>query len=284
MIDGPVALDHPDLEISGVRVLPGSVGSANKTSDSAARRHGTFVAGLLHAKRASAAPGICPGCTLLVRSIYAEARSEAPFSGPPTASSADVATAILEAIDAGARIVNLSLAPAALDPGGDHAIAQALDAAAWRGVLVVAASGNQGLLGSSAITRHPWVIPVAACDAQGRLLGSSNLGASLGRRGLAAPGANIESLAANGGTASFSGTSAATPFVAGALALLWSVFPTATAAGLRTAILGDSPRRSVVPPSLDASAAFRALALAHRFVTIQNEQAVGEETAHVGAG
>jgi subtilisin family serine protease len=128
------------------------------------------------------------------------------------------------------------------------------------------------------------VIPVAACDAQGRLLGSSNLGASLGRRGLAAPGADIESLAASGGTASFSGTSAATPFVAGALALLWSVFPTATAAGLRTAILGDSPRRSVVPPLLDASAAFRALAVAHRLVTIQNEQALGEEAEHVGAG
>ena len=36
--------------------------------------------------------------------------------------------------------------------------------AAHRGVITVAAAGNQGTVGSSAITRHPWVIPVAACD------------------------------------------------------------------------------------------------------------------------
>jgi subtilisin family serine protease len=284
MIDGPVALDHPDLDASRVRVLPGSLGSGGRTTDSAACRHGSLVAGVLHAKRASTVPGICPGCTLLVRSVYADAQSGAPDSGPPTATSAAVATAILEVIDAGARIVNLSLGPGQFDPGGDQAISQVLDAAARRGVLVVAASGNQGVLGSSAITQHPWVIPVAACDAQGRLLDSSNLGASLGRRGLAAPGHHIESLAASGGTARFSGTSAATPFVTGTLALLWAVFPTATAEGLRRAVLGNSPRRSVVPPLLDASAAYRALAVAHGPVAKSNEKAMIEETEHVVAG
>ena len=49
---------------------------------------------------------------------------------------------------------------------------------------MVAAAGNQGTLGSSAITRHPWVIPVVACDLRGRPMNESNLGSSIGRRGL----------------------------------------------------------------------------------------------------
>jgi len=39
---------------------------------------------------------------------------------------------------------------------------EVLDYAARRGVITVAAAGNQGAIGSSAITRHQWVIPVAA--------------------------------------------------------------------------------------------------------------------------
>jgi hypothetical protein len=49
-----------------------------------------------------------------------------------------------------------------------------------RGVLFVAAAGNQGALGSSVITRHPWLIPVVACDRSGRVMAVSNLGASIG--------------------------------------------------------------------------------------------------------
>ena len=64
---------------------------------------------------------------------------------------------------------------------------------------MVAAAGNQGTVGSSVITRHPWVIPVIACDLQGRPTTESNLGSSIGRRGLAAPGENIASLGTTAG-------------------------------------------------------------------------------------
>ncbi|MBV8111318.1 MAG: hypothetical protein JO012_16295, partial [Hyphomicrobiales bacterium] len=47
---------------------------------------------------------------------------------------------------------------------GERELGLALDMAARCGVIVVAAVGNQRIVGSSTLTRHPWVIPVAACD------------------------------------------------------------------------------------------------------------------------
>ena len=49
-------------------------------------------------------------------------------------------------------------------------------------------------------------------------------------------GENITSLVANGKQLTFGGTSAAAPFVTGAIALVWSVFPQATAAQVKFSI------------------------------------------------
>jgi subtilisin family serine protease len=141
-----------------------------------------------------------------------------------------------------------------------------LDHTTRRGVIVVAAAGNQGTLGSTAITRHPWVIPVVAYDQQGRPMNQSNLGHSMGRRGLGAPGDNVTSLGVQGKPLTLGGTSVAVPFVTGAMALLWLEFPTASAAEVRFAVTQTyAPRRTtVVPPLLDAWAAYQNLATAHR--------------------
>jgi subtilisin family serine protease len=261
LIDGPVAIDHPDLASGNIRVLSGT--AACRQPNSIACKHGTLVAGVLHAQRNGLTPGICPGCTLLIRPIFTETETVAQPHGLPSATLADAAEAILEAIDAGARIINLSVGLAEQGPGSERAVEQALDAAAQRGVIVVAAAGNQGVVGSSVITRHPWVTPVVACDSYGRVMALSNLGASIGRRGLSAPGENIESLAAVGGTARFSGTSAAVPSVTGTFALLWSAFPTVNATRLRLAVAGGVRRRSVTPPLLDAEAAYQTLTAMH---------------------
>ena len=65
------------------------------------------------------------------------------------------------------------------------------------------------------------------------------------------------------------GTSVAVPFVTGAIALLLSEFPSVTPAEIRLAITGVSTvrRASVVPPLLDAAAAYRALRRASEEVT-----------------
>src|ERR671918_464403 len=225
LIDGSVAANHADLPIESMRELPSPAARPSDRAGGAARAHGTFIAGILSAKRGSAAPAICPGCTLLVRPIFLE---PAPGSADtPSASPGELAEAIVDCLEAGARILNLSVALATPSPNREPKLEQALDHAAARGALVVAAAGNQATLGTSAITRHPAVIPVVACDHRGRPAAGSNLAASIGRRGLMAPGEGIVSLKADGGMVTMSGTSAAVPFVTGAIALLWSLFRSA---------------------------------------------------------
>jgi len=260
LIDGPVLTYHPDLVSERIRTIQGKAERWCTRADSVACLHGTFVAGILCAKRDSAAPGICPGCTLLARPIFPETTSgNEPL---PSATPEELAAAIIESVDAGARLLNLSAALVQLpSSAGKRALEYALDYAAKRGVIVVVAGGNQGWVGSTVMTRHPWVIPVAACDLRGRPLSESNLGNSIGRRGLSAPGEGVSSLASEGKSFASGGTSVAAPFVTAAIALAWSEFPTASAAQVRLAVTqAHAPRRaSVVPPLLNAWAIYQAM-------------------------
>jgi subtilisin family serine protease len=92
-------------------------------------------------------------------------------------------------------------------------------------------------------------------------MNASNLGSSIGRRGLRAPGDGITSLGADGRSLTLGGTSVAVPFVTGAAALLWSAFPSASAAGIKlaTSHAATTRRATVVPPLLDAAGAYQLL-------------------------
>jgi subtilisin family serine protease len=267
LIDGPVAQTHPDLADAKLRELAGASASACLQTDDMACRHGTFVAGILCGARQSPAPSICPDCTLLVRPIFGAAPAE--VGEMPSATPEELAAAILECIAAGARVLNLSIAVISPSGKSERMLEEVLNYALSRGVLIVAAAGNQGTISSSVITRHPWVIPVAACDQQGQPLGGSNLAPSLGRHGLSAPGDRISSLHPAGTTLTLSGTSFAVPFVTGAIALLLSAFPDALAAVVKLTVIrsGAGTRTSVVPPLLDAVAAYQILAANQRRMT-----------------
>jgi subtilisin family serine protease len=259
LIDGPVVMNHPDLANQHVHEIPGNGSAACTQANSTACLHGTFVAGILSAKRGSVAPAICPNCTLLVRPIFAE--TTAANGEMPSAMPEELAQAILDCIDAGARVLNVSAALAQPSIKNERALEEALDQAAKRGVIVIVAAGNQGTLGSTAITCHPWVIPVVGYDLQGRPMNHSNLGNSIGRRGLGAPGDQITSLGAEGKPLTLGGTSAAAPFVTGAIALLWSEFSNVSATAIKLAITQPYSRRrnTVVPPLLDAWMSYQSL-------------------------
>lgn len=259
LIDGPVVTQHPDLAGEHLREILGNNGAMCTQANSTACLHGTFVAGILAAKRNSPAPAICPNCTLLIRPIFAEAT--AGSEQMPSATPQELATAIIDCIDAGARVINLSLALAQPSTKEEQALEESLNQAVRRGVIVIAAAGNQGTLGSSAITRHAWVIPVVACNLAGRPTNESNLGSSIGKRGLCAPGEAITSLSAAGPPLTLGGTSVAVPFVTGTIALLWSEFPSATAAQIKLALSRAFAlrRAAVVPPLLNAAAAYQIL-------------------------
>jgi len=261
LIDGPVAVGHSDLA-GNIREAPGATAACSQAA-SAACLHGTFVAGILSAKRGSVAPAICPDCTLLVRPVFAEAISCNLDS--PNAEPEQLAAAILACVEAGAQVINLSLALIQSSAQARLALLQALDHAARREVLIVAAAGNQGAVGGTIITAHPWVVPVGACDLSGRPLNESNIGHSIGRRGLLAPGEQVTSLGGEGRPITLGGTSAAAPFVTGAIALIWSLFPAARGAELRLAVAKAhaQARSAVTPPLFNAWSAYQALLATH---------------------
>ena len=228
LVDGPIAMNHPDLTGDTIREVPGKMSGSCTQTNSAACLHGTFWRESSCAKRGSPAPAICPNCTLLAYPIFAETPPD--NTEMPSATPEDLAAAILACIEAGARILNLSLGLTQSVAKGERALGEALDHAARRGVIIVAAAGNQGSIGGTVITRHPWVIPVAACDYAERPDARVESGPFYWAARFAGAGRPDYQPRRRRQPLTLGGTSVAAPFVTGAIALLWSEFPAATAA------------------------------------------------------
>ena len=216
LIDGPVDLNHPAFQGSKIRAVKESQLAACKNASSIACRHGTFIAGILCAKRGLAAPAICPGCTLLLRPIFMDqtptriiiiTRNIMTLLLFPSTTPEELSDAIIEVVDAGARIINLSLGLSTSSLMTYPKLQEAYDYARQHGAIIVAASGNQGNIGSISLLQNQWIIPVAASDEYGQLDPMSNFGPSIGSRGLMAPGINITSTSSGGGYIKMSGTS-----------------------------------------------------------------------------
>ncbi|MFD0599033.1 S8 family serine peptidase [Catellatospora coxensis] len=222
-------------------------------------RHGTLIASMLVAPSTSRMAPICPDVTLLIKPVFRERSMDDPRLAYATPD--DVAAAIVEAADAGATIINLSAAIDRPGVGQERELQLSLAHAASRGTIVVVAAGNQASVGGTALTGHPWVIPVIGYTRDGRPAGYSNLGACIGRRGLGAASERICGLGPGGRPVTASGTSLATVFVTGAIALLRSLFPDASVAEVKHATISGSPRRTgVTPPLLDGWRSYQLLA------------------------
>jgi subtilisin family serine protease len=129
--------------------------------------------------------------------------------------------------------------------GYSAALGAAIQAAGEAGILCVAAAGNSGRNNDTS-PQYPssydasGLLAVAATDNRDNLASFSNYGAT--SVDLAAPGVSILSTYPNNRYVSLSGTSMATPHVAGVAALAWSVAPNATVAEIKNAILGGVDR------------------------------------------
>jgi hypothetical protein len=143
--------------------------------------HWTAAASVQVARQGIAAPAICPGCTLLSAPILRDApMSFGPPDTVPVADVHDLVDALAGCTDAGASLINPSLSVLPAVPT-EH---EARDYCAARGVLVVAATGNAGIVGPEGPATPPWTIPVVPCTASGgRPLDRASLSASAGRRG-----------------------------------------------------------------------------------------------------
>jgi hypothetical protein len=169
------------------------------------RSHGTAVASLI-AGNDPRAPGVAPAVELISVRVSDDTGRADSFA---------LARGIVDAIDADADIVNISMGCAVDNP----LIAEAVDYARERGVLIVASSGNAESEDASYPAAYPGVISVGAVDARGEHLDFSNFGADLS---LTAPGYAINAALPGGRYGRISGTSASAPIVTGAIAATMS--------------------------------------------------------------
>jgi subtilisin len=184
--------------------------------------HGTHMAGVLVADGGPDLTGMYGFAPQASISAYR-------VCGPTgTCLSDDIAVAIQHAVDEGAQIIVLGMGGEAQSSFISDAVAYAVE----RGVMVVAPAGNDGPYEDSLDwpARDSSVLSVAAVDDVGEPAEFSSRGINettkeyvteKGDVEFAAPGVNIESTFLDGGYAILSGTSMATPHVAGLAAVLW---------------------------------------------------------------
>ncbi len=231
VVDTGVDMTHPDLESrivpSGARTfVPGS------TSPMDDNGHGTHVAGVIAADlNSSGIAGVAPRCRILPVKVL-----DSQGSG----NTSDIVAGLLYAADAGARIINLSLGGGS----GSKALEEAIRYAKGKGSLIIAAMGNEGKNIQEYPAAYSGVISVGATGREGEVADFSNYG---GWISVSAPGDGIWSTMTTyettlseecGGTGHcfLSGTSMATPYVAGVAALVASLYPNLGPEAIKAAI------------------------------------------------
>lgn len=225
IIDSGVA-PHPEL---GRRLEPGIDfvdNSGDGTTD--CNGHGTHVAGIA----AGSTTGVAPGATVVPVRIL-----DCDGSGTSTALDAAVEWIVDRHDNRTPAVANLSLIGPASD-ALDDAVLRMID----DGITVIVAAGNLGVDACSlSPARVPEVITVAASDQNDTRPTWSNFGPCVD---LHAPGDRVTSLAPDGGTSLRSGTSIASPHVAGAAALILAENPDATPAEVSAQL--NAAARSVI--------------------------------------
>jgi len=175
--------------------------------------HGTHVAGIAAARidNGIGIAGLAGGTTIMPVDVFDFA----------IGTYEDLIRAIVYATDNGAHVINMSLGASSYSLGEEMAVSYAFS----RGVVVVAAAGNTGSEVLHYPAAHANVIAVASTTAQDVRSSFSTYGVFVD---VAAPGSSIYSTGFGNTYRTMSGTSMATPHVAGLAALILSRNPTLT--------------------------------------------------------
>ena len=249
IVDTGIDSTHEDLAgkvLACGTAVDGAIESGSCTDDN---DHGTHVAGTIGAIANNGA-GIA-GVAFASKLIVCKAL-DADGSGR----TADIAACIDWAHDRGAKVISMSL-------GGPSsttlatAVRNAWAGGGRSGSVIVAAAGNDGDSEVEYPSGYPQVVSVAAVDDAGTHASFSNANAKVE---IAAPGVNVLSTKRGGGYVRFSGTSMATPHVAGAAALLWGLHRRSAAQTIRSAL--DATVADAGPAGRDPEFGFGILDLA----------------------
>ena len=217
---------YPHLELRNLVVFQDYINHRHDFYDDSG--HGTHVAGIIGAEKLGAAPD----CHLIILKVL-----DANGEGKTTHVLQAINWVIEHRLAYNIRIINISIGTISRRQTPDQPLISAVERAWDHGITVVTAAGNHGPLPQTITTpgvSHK-VITVGACDDRT----DPHLPKSYSGRGptkncirkpdIVAPGSKIRSLAASkNGYVKKSGTSMATPFVSGILALTLQRFPDLT--------------------------------------------------------
>jgi subtilisin family serine protease len=202
------------------------VSNNNNTSDD--NNHGTHCAGIIGA--------VANGAGIVGTMHQARILPVKVLGSDGSGTTEGVIRGFQYAVKMGAKIVSMSLG------GGDtsQSFLDAIRDAADHGVLVTIAAGNDGWNNDQNSTfpanyKSDNIISVAAIQSNGTLASFSNYGMAVH---IGAPGKDIWSTVPSSNYDSYSGTSMATPLVAGVAGLLWSEYPSESYRSIRGRILG----------------------------------------------
>jgi len=229
IIDSLVDAAHPDLAGS-IAGRFDAVTTADKPDE-----HGTGMTGAIVAHRKLL--GVAPRARILAIHAFSPDAQH-----PQQATTQNIIAGIDWAIAKGARIINMSFAGPR-----DPALAQALQIAREKGVVLIAAAGNAGPKSPPLYPgADPNVIAVTATDDHDRLFNRANQGRYIA---VAAPGVDILVPAPDNGVQLTTGTSVASAHVSGVAALLVAQKPSRTPDEIRTIL--TSTAKDLGPKGVD---------------------------------
>jgi hypothetical protein len=177
------------------------------------------VASLIFGQHPDPLRGVAPRCRGFLLPIF-ESPDAVAFR---PCSQLDLARALLQAVQQGVHLINISSGQFAPSGAAHPLLADAVRECVRRGILIVAAAGNEGCECLHVPAALDAVLAVGAMDARGEPLPFSNWGGPYQQQGILAPGQDLPGAQPGGGVARHSGTSYATALVTGVAALLLSL-------------------------------------------------------------